>query len=303
MRKQRAVGTWLRHFMAITLLALAGLSAAQAQDAAALMARHTGLSQQLQNNVFQRPLVLVSEEAAGTLQGDIYAEVKLPYSEVGPALRSSRQWCDILILHLNVKGCQTAFSGKGDTLSLDIGRKSDQPLAEAYRVDFRYQVVAARRDYLHVSLGAASGPLGTRDYRIELEVVALGAVRSFMHMSYTYAYGLSARVAMRSYLATVGRNKVGFSVVGRNENLQPIYMDGMRGVIERNTMRYYLAIESYLGALSTPASLQVEKRLSDWFTGIERYPRQLHELDRDEYLSMKRREIQRQVSNAQPSAK
>lgn len=71
-------------------------------------------------------------------------------------------------------------------------------------------------------------------------------------------------------------------------------MGGMRGVIERNTMRYYLAVEAYLGALATPMPAQIEKRLNDWYAGVERYPVQLHELGRDEYLDLKRREILRQ---------
>jgi len=68
----------------------------------------------------------------------------------------------------------------------------------------------------------------------------------------------------------------------------------MRGVVERNTMRYYLAIEAFLGALSAPPQAQLEKRLHDWFAAVERYPRQLHEMDEGAYLDMKRRETRRQ---------
>jgi len=69
-------------------------------------------------------------------------------------------------------------------------------------------------------------------------------------------------------------------------------------VVERNTMRYYLAIESYLGALSAPPQTRLEKRLQDWFAASERYSRQLHEMERGEYLEMKRREYQRQQRGA-----
>jgi hypothetical protein len=68
----------------------------------------------------------------------------------------------------------------------------------------------------------------------------------------------------------------------------------MRGVVERNTMRYFLAIEAHLGALSVPAAGRMEKSLRDWFAGSERYPRQLHEMEQGAYLSMKRREHLRQ---------
>ena len=59
-------------------------------------------------------------------------------------------------------------------------------------------------------------------------------------------------------------------------------------------MRYYLAIESFLGALSAPPQARLETRLRDWFAAIERYPRQLHELEQGEYLKMKRKEYLRQ---------
>ena len=53
---------------------------------------------------------------------------------------------------------------------------------------------------------------------------------------------------MQGYLATGGRDKVGFSIVGKTASGAPQYLDGMRAVVERNTMRYYLAIDAYLGA-------------------------------------------------------
>ena len=71
------------------------------------------------------------------------------------------------------------------------------------------------------------------------------------------------------------------------------YIGGMRGLVERNVMRYYLAIEAYLDALPAPPAEQLERRLQSWFTASERYPRQLHEMDRPAYIEMKRREFQR----------
>lgn len=294
MKSGAGLNGWSRLLRAVLLCALAGMAPAHALDAASLAARHAALREQLANNPFQRPLYLESNQASSQLKGDIYARIDLPYAVVAPALQDMDHWCDILILHLNVKGCRASSPKAGDTLSVSIGRKFDQPLGDAYAFAFRYQVVTASPDYLQVALHADEGPLGTRRYRIALEVVPLDAQRSFLHLSYAYAYDMTARIAMQSYLATIGRNKVGFSVTGRTADSQPVYMGGMRGVVERNTMRYYLAIETYLGALSVPASQQVEKRLNAWHAGVERYPVQLHELERDEYLAMKRKEIRRQ---------
>ncbi len=274
--------------------ALVGMHPAQAQDTASLRARHAALREQLASNAFQRPIYLESKEQSGHLQGDIYALVDQPYAVVGPALNGMGRWCQILVLHPNVKSCRPSRLQAGDTLSLNIGRKFDQPLSETYLFRFRYKVVTAGPDYLQTTLGAEEGPLGTSSYRIALEVVALDAHRSYLHLSYSYAYGTVARVAMQGYLATVGRRKVGFSIVGRGANGQPVYVSSMRGAVERNTMRYYLAIEAYLGALSAPAPARLEKRLSDWYAGSEHYPVQLHELERGEYLAMKRKEVSRQ---------
>src|SRR5205085_12651202 len=114
-------------------------------------------------------------------------------------------------------------------------------------------------------------------------------------LSYSYSYGVIARIAMQVYLATIGSGKGGFTVVGKEPGSQPRYVGAMRGVTERNTMRYYLAVEAYLGALSVPKRERTEKSLRDWFDAIERYPRQLHEMQRDDYLAMKRREYARQT--------
>ncbi len=283
---------------AVVLLALLLAAPAFAQDAEALKARHAALTEQLGDNPFQRPLHLESRQTDDALQGDIYALIEQPYAVVGTALQGSAHWCDILILHLNVKSCRVASGPAGEVLHLHIGRKFEQALADAYPFEFAYRVATARPDFLQVLLDAREGPLGTSRYRIKLEVVALDDRRSFLHLSYSYAYGVAARVATQGYLATLGRNKVGFSIVGRTASGQPVYIGGMRGVIERNTMRYYLAIEAYLSALVEPPAMRLEKRLDLWHSGVEQYPAQLHELERDQYLAIKRKEIQRQQADA-----
>jgi hypothetical protein len=290
-QRGRGLHSWLR---AALLCVLAAAPLAQAQDAAALKARHLTLGDALAHNAFARPLVLESSESAGMLKGDIYARIDQPFARLAPALQGSEHWCEILILHLNVKQCRAGTAATIDTLALVVGRKFDQPLAEAYRIEFFYRVVASRPDYQQIVLEADAGPLGTSHYRIVVEAAALDGAHSFLHLSYAYAQGLAARLAMQSYLATLGRAKVGFSVVARQADGAPVYVGDLRGVIERNTMRYYLAIEAYLGALDTPPALQLAKRLNDWHSGVERYPLQLHELERSEYLDLKDGEVRRQ---------
>jgi hypothetical protein len=93
---------------------------------------------------------------------------------------------------------------------------------------------------------------------------------------------------MDLYLSTTGAAKVGFSTV--SEGGQEQLVKGMRGVMERNTMRYFLAIEADLDSLAAPPAQQLEARLNAWYEMSEKYRRQLWEMGRKEYLDMKRAE-------------
>lgn len=292
----------LQRILCCGLAALLGLFiagfATASVPADALRAKHAALAAELANNPFQRPLHLESTQTSGDLKGEVYAIVDHPFATIDAALKGADVWCDILILHLNVKHCQASGGAPASTLAVSIGRKHDQPLSDAYQVNFAYQLASSTPDYFEIFLSAKDGPMGTSNYRIVVEVAQLDSRRSFMHMSYSYSYGFAARMAMQGYLGTLGSGKVGFSVVGKTSDGQPVYVDNVRGVVERNTMRYYLAIDTYLASLSAPASQRQERRLRDWFAATERYARQLHEMDQDDYLAMKRKEIARHSSKA-----
>lgn len=263
----------------------------QAQDAKALRARHAALKAQLADNAFGRPLYVESSENGGVQKGAIYAVLEQPFKRVAEGLRRAAQWCDALIVQANVKNCEASEH----RLSLFVARRPSDAPDQAYRVDLSYRVPAAAHDYLNVALGAAQGPFGTTDYRIHLEATPLDEKRTFLHLAYTYTLQSTARMGVGLYLATSGRNKVGFSVVERAADGAPVYVGGIRGIVERNTMRYYLALEGYLGTLDSPAGEQVERRLRAFHAGLERHPRQLHELELDEYLDLKRRDASRML--------
>ena len=58
------------------------------------------------------------------------------------ALGARANWCEVLILPFNVKQC---LAPKGsETLTVKVGRKFDQPLKDAYGVDFKYLAQNAR---------------------------------------------------------------------------------------------------------------------------------------------------------------
>ena len=276
--------TFLAAVAAAVLLATSG--GAQAQDAQALRSKHDSLKSALASSPFQRPVVLQSDSARPAApQGDVYAVVAYPYAVVKAALQRPASWCEVLILQHNIKRC----APNGNSLQVAIGRKHDQPIEDAFQVDFRYALRAAGNDHLSVQLAADQGPLGTSNYRLGFQAVPLDAKHTFVHMAYAYEAGVAARMATDAYLATSGRAKVGFS-----KTSDGAFVGGVQGVAERNTMRYYLAIEAYLDSLSAPEGQRAEKRLRDWFAATERHPQQLREMGQTEYLAMKRREIQQQ---------
>jgi hypothetical protein len=291
----------------VLLLGLLALgAAAQATEAAtaadagvALRQRFATLNNRAEAGPFRAPLHLQAQETESRVQGDVYALIELPYGEARPALERVDDWCRILTLHINVKYCRPTDGNARQTLTVGVAPKYERSLSSVNWVRFAYRTAAATDEYLQVVLRAPSGPFGTADYLMSVELVPFEG-RSLLHLSYGYSYGVAASMAMQVYLSTTGRNKVGFTVVGRLADGAPVYVEGMRGVIERNVMRYYFAFDAYLGAQRRPPPDRLLKSLQDWFDATERFPRQLREVTRSEYLEMKLREFERQQAAAVP---
>lgn len=276
----------LKFLLALTVML--GLSGwVHAQSASAMKTSYQQLQDKLNDNQFNQPIYMTSTQASKSISGDVYSVINYPYSQVRTALDTPAQWCDVLSLHLNVKYCGALSSNK---IEVYAGTKKPQPLKDAYHMEYNFKPVINNASYMQIVLDAKSGPMGTSDYYMMMEAIPLQNNQTFIHVKYSYHYGTMAKLATNLYLDTVGSGKEGFTIIGKKANGQPKYVSGLRGAIERNTMRYYLAIEAYLGSLSLPPAQQEEYRLKTWFSATERYP-QLHEITEQQYLSMKREEL------------
>jgi hypothetical protein len=283
--------------MAGALLVLASCACAQeaaspkpAGGAAQMRATYQRLGRELANNDFRRPLVLESSEQSGALAGDIHAVIGHPFASVKAAFANASDWCDVLILHVNTKFCHA----EGTRLAVQMGTKTPEALDHGAQVPFTLRVLPATADYFQAELGAERGPLATRNYRIHLEALALPGNQTFVHLAYSLESGLPGRIAMAAYLATGGRGEVGFTRTGLTDDGRPVYIEGARALVERNTMRYYLAMDAFLDAQSAPAAERFERRIELWFSAAETYTRQLQDMERAAYLAMKRDEYRRQ---------
>src|SRR6185503_20757145 len=134
----------------------------------------------------------------------------------------------------NVKGCRLnqVDVGGESSMTLNLGR-AELP------VQFSYKAAAKTADYLDVRLDSPTGPLGTTDYRIRLEAAPMDAQRTILHLAYSHGYGTRAKLAMQAYFGTLARGKVGFTVIDKDAQGQPVYVGDLRGGLERNAMRYY----------------------------------------------------------------
>lgn len=280
----------------VVLLGLAGSARAESAAAAALLAQRQTMQQQLKASVFGEPLVLSSREQSDRIEGDVHAEVAHPFAAVQATFRNAAGVCEVLLLHLNVRACQPTVGAGGEGVSLLVGPKRAGAPGADYRIAYAMHTEANDAGYLRVSLGAAQGPLSTHDYRMVFEAVPIPGGRSFVHFGYAYSYGTLARLAMGTYLATAGRSKIGFTEVGRDAQQRPVYVSGERAAVERNVMRYHLAVVAHLGGARGAGGSPLLARQRAWFALTERHAAQLHEYGLDDYLREKRKDLERNAA-------
>ena len=140
--------------LVLPLFAVAAHAEPERGPAVALRQTYAALAVRLAASPFGRPLVLESRQSDGRVQGAVYAVVDHAFDELKSALDGTRQWCEVLILHLNVKDCR---STPGGGLAVFLGRKTPQPPEQAQRLDFDYRTVAHAADFMEAVVEAESG--------------------------------------------------------------------------------------------------------------------------------------------------
>jgi hypothetical protein len=256
-------------------------------EAGLLAGKYSEIQAGGRNRLSPLPLYLDSSDENNTVTADIYGVFNHTFGSVRKSLSSPGNWCDIVPLHLNIKAC-TFKEGKGrSVVTFYSGRKFYQLPEDAFLLSYSFSVEVDKPDYLLIHLSADEGPLGTMDHRIVLEVSPIDNARTLLHFSYSNRYSVTTEIAMKSYFATLGRGKIGFSISGKDKDGKPVYIDGLRGAIERNSVRYYFAVQSYIDTLKVPENERFMRRLNRWFDLTEQFPVQLFEMDRGAYLQSK----------------
>ena len=249
----------------------------------------------LETNSFGLPLFLESFEHDDRVHVDVYGVFDYPFSSVVNVLKVPENWCDIVSLHPNVKACTSRDLPGAGLLTFYIGRKVYQTPDEARQVVYHYRNVKQQPGHLDILLSADAGPFGTTDHRMRFEAMPLDGGKTFVHVSYTYSDSVALRLAGKVYFATLGSGKVGFTVTGTDTSGNPVYIGGPRGAIERNAVRYYFAIQSFMNTLHYPEEKRFSMRISEWYDLTTRYRKQLFELEKKDYLEFKTKERMHRV--------
>lgn len=218
------------------------------------------------------------------LVGVVWSVAPAPFEVLARELRRPETWCDVVTLHLNVKACVHDERGGEQRLTLFIGYSAFQSPEQAHPLETRLEV-DRQPDRLRATLSADRGPFGTSDHRLELVATPLDADRTALSFRFSQRFSWWARSAMRVFLATWSRHRVGFTQTRPGE-----WIGGFEGLMERNVVRYHLAIQAYLEHPSDGSAASREARWARWYELTERYPRQLHVLSREDYLDAMRRE-------------
>ena len=281
----------------VLLLLLAGIPLTAwggESGALRLQNRYQELRDLAQRGPFGAPLSVQSEVRSDQVSAEVYGIIEHPFEEVKAALSTPASWCEFAPLHLNVKACTFQMKSHETLLTLYVGRKYYQSPEAASSQSYQFAVHTGEPGFLSVALSAPHGLFGTTAHRLQLEAAGMEG-RTVVALRSSYVPSVVTRLATAIYLATAGRKRVGFSREDAGPDGSPRHVKGFRGLVERNAMRYYLALEAFLDMQSVPPAHRFEARINAVYDMVEQYPTQFRDMGKAEYLDVKRRERENQL--------
>lgn len=258
---------------------------------AAAQAQGTTLAEQwgevIARSPFAEPVHVASELRRHSVSGSVHAQVPHAFAVLATELGAASAWCEILFLHPNVMACEhdDTAPGRDTRLTVHVGRLDETAMEQAERLDLSWRRTAFGKQYLAIRLEGDQGPYSTRAFLLHLQAIPDDSDHSLIKLRYSLGFGTTTRLALRTYFAFAGRDRVGFS--REKDNGETRFVGGVRGMIERNVMRFYLALTVHLDTLDVPEGERLNARLEGYFAATNRYPRQLREQGRAEYLDSK----------------
>jgi hypothetical protein len=231
-----------------------------------------------------------SSENKNTSRVDIYGTIKYSFDIVQHELLIPTNWCQVVLPHPDVRAC--TYENVNDAWLLNIFNvnKYSEPLEDAFQMKFVYHVSKLQPVYFNIALTAREGPSHTKNHQIGFEAIPLGKNNTFVHLRYSFDYSAVEYFLMK----LLGGTKIGFSIVGTDSAGNPVYVEELRGAVERDVACHYLAILAYFDTREIPSDQQFKRRINQWYELSDRFKKQLFEIKKEEYLTYKSRDWEHQ---------
>lgn len=199
--------------------------------------------------------------------------VELPdtgLDRVDELVGTAQGWCIVARLVPDVRECRPWTDGMGLELTLQSGdgtQRTQPHTIRHTRLD----------DEIRSTLIAKQAPLGVTDAGLRLTASG-NASAVTLTVEYGYQSSLRSRLATRAYLSGSAGARPGISEEPGPEG-DPVLVSGLRGLVERNAMRYFLALVSALEHTGP------EQAVSAWLRAASRFEADLVEQDETAYRS------------------
>ena len=264
-------------------------------DKNALYLKYSEIGSNLADSPFGVPIHIETSFSENKFRCYVYGIIDQEFHNLSLLLRDSMNLCEILLLHTNIKSCTVSITEKGSIfMTIYCGKKKYQQPEDTSNITLKYEVPVDELDYFLVRLSGKKGPFMTRNHLIRIDAVPLQRQKTFIRLSYEYDTGLTMESALGVYYATLGRKKVGFTIIGKDKGGNPVYVKGNQGLIERNSVRFYFAVQAFMETFEVEKDIRFNKRIHYWYSLVSQCPRQLYELPEKEYIENKIKENKNQ---------
>lgn len=286
----------------VKVLVLLGVGAALSAPVAAgegtpnklLLAKYETISKSHPALASALPVHLQTAVQNSQVSVSLVGRIAYPFDEVAAVLSDPLAYCEFLPLLFNVKSCVVTERASIDKIRYYVAGKNYTPPLTSYRLNTTYQVVQRRPNLLHVLMQADRDGLGASTYRVDLMITPRGK-ETLISVESLYAPGRLTRAATHTYVNLFARNKPGFTLVKSGKKGTQQYITGFPAIIERSVVRSYLALSAYLGTKNVTDGGRLDAQLQRMYSLNQPYRTQLYEMERDEYLAIKRRERKNQL--------
>jgi hypothetical protein len=239
------------------------------------------------------PIYLKTVQKEKVLNVSLLGKIPFKFSDVSAVLAKPGSYCDFLPLLFNVKTCVITELNPVTRMKFYVAGKHYTPPITSYRIHAVFRLVDRTPDKIRVRMEADPDTPGKSDYGVDLVAIPLDG-ETLMYLKSRYAPGRITRMATNTYVNVFARDKPGFTEIQEPGGKKKL-ITGFPAVIERSSVRAYFALKAYTLNYHLPPDKRFEACLKTWYDLNQPYKKQLYELERDQYLQIKRREHKNQL--------